>query len=170
MNLADSATDIDRANFNELQRAYNACMAVDDIKTHGIAPIAAVLNDIAKLFPVNQSQPAEGLGHDNDATEMADVVLYFQKRGVDIIESLGVGPDDKDPVYDPPFPASTVPLGLANLWIIGCHCRLRVSGLLNRSAGEELLSEQRYSRPVPRCDEPSSRCRSACRDGQCEGW
>ena len=99
-NLAARSASADEQNFDDLQRAYNACIAVNDIKKLGLTPLEAIFSDIAKLFPVDNSSYGDKeatLG--TTASLLANVTIYFeQEMGSDVIESVGVGQDDKYPV------------------------------------------------------------------------
>ena len=75
-------------------------MAIDDIKKLGLAPLETILSDIADLFPVDDSSYGDkGSTLGTDAPSLANVTIYFEQQlGSDVIESFGVGQDDKNPV------------------------------------------------------------------------
>lgn len=97
-NLAATSASADELNFDDLQRAYNACLALSDIKKLGLTPLEAIFSDIAELFPVENSSygdSASTLG--TKPGSLANVTIYFEKLGGDLFESLGAGQDDKTP-------------------------------------------------------------------------
>lgn len=98
-NLVAKSAPADEQNFDDLQRAYNACLAISDIKELGLTPLKGIFSDIAELFPVDDSsygKKAPTLG--TEPGSLANVTIYFQKIGGDLFESLGAGQDDKTPV------------------------------------------------------------------------
>jgi endothelin-converting enzyme len=110
MNLAVATSNLDKENFDQLQRAYNACMAVEEIKKKGVDPLIDLLVDLEGLYPVdlpspNPPQPTMPPAPpkppfppvENVSFGMPEVLTFLQKRGIDAIESIGVGPDDKSP-------------------------------------------------------------------------
>lgn len=82
--LAEATASIDEQNFNEIQRAYNACMAVNDISKRGITPIEEVLKDLTSTF--------------NDSSSWSDSLLFLQRHGIDAFSNIYVTADDKEPV------------------------------------------------------------------------
>ncbi|TLD25650.1 hypothetical protein PspLS_06072 [Pyricularia sp. CBS 133598] len=82
-NLAVDPADIDRENFNQLQRAYNSCMAVNELKKVGIEPIQVVLSELSSTI--------------KDTKDLSDTILYMEKLGIPHFENLGASADDKDP-------------------------------------------------------------------------
>ncbi len=75
---------LDQENFNEAQRAYNACMAMDDIRKRGLAPLEKMLDELTATF--------------GKSPDWSDSLLYLTENGVRSMVSLGVGDDDKFPV------------------------------------------------------------------------
>ena len=110
-NLAATSASADELNFDDLQRAYNACLALSDIKKLGLTPLEAIFSDIAELFPVENSSygdSASTLG--TKPGSLANVTIYFEKLGGDLFESLGAGQDDKTPVWYHPNCLQTIVL------------------------------------------------------------
>lgn len=86
-NLVVAATSsTDRQNFDELQAAYNACMDVDSITKQGMAPIVALIDQLAATFH-SSSSPAD----------YSDSVLFLKQHGISSFFSFDVRDDDKDP-------------------------------------------------------------------------
>lgn len=84
MRLAAAPTNQDQLNFEELQRAYNACMNTDQIQKVGLAPLEGLITDLQSKFD-NSSTWAKALG-------------YLNEIGFNDFIGLGVGADDKSPV------------------------------------------------------------------------
>jgi len=78
---------LDQDNFEKAQGAYNACMAVDDIKKRGLSPMEKMLDELAATF--------------GNASDWSDAQLYLSHNGVRSMIGLGVGADDKSPVGAP---------------------------------------------------------------------
>ncbi|KAL8342656.1 hypothetical protein RB601_004835 [Gaeumannomyces tritici] len=82
-NLDVDPATLDKENFAEIQRAYNACMAIDDIKKVGIQPLQTVLTDLGSTF--------------KDTSDISETILFMERLGIPHLQGLGVGSDDKDP-------------------------------------------------------------------------
>lgn len=88
----------DRENFNELQGAYNACMAEGDIKRAGIAPVQNLLVELSKLLAMDDSVYGKGVRvQPQDSKAVSKAILYLERLGIPSFLSFGVGADDKDP-------------------------------------------------------------------------
>lgn len=87
-----ATSNVDQDNFNELQRAYNACMAETDIQKLGIEPIQSLLGDLTKVLTADDST--------EDSSQISETILYLEKTGIPNLLNLGIGADDKDPVSD----------------------------------------------------------------------
>lgn len=82
-NLAEDPADLDRENFNQLQRAYNSCMAITEIRKVGIEPIQVVLSEVESTM--------------KDTKDLSETILYMEKLGIAHFENLYAAADDKDP-------------------------------------------------------------------------
>ncbi|KAL8367338.1 hypothetical protein RB595_009031 [Gaeumannomyces hyphopodioides] len=80
-------TPADVESFAKAKAAYSACMNVDAIQNVGVAPIRAMLDEVAALYPV-----------DGKETPLQDVLLYLQKLGISPFIGIGPGRDDKFPL------------------------------------------------------------------------
>ncbi|GJC90744.1 endothelin-converting enzyme [Colletotrichum liriopes] len=86
------ATDksADEQNFDKMKAAYDACLDEDKIKSVGIEPLAQILDEIKKVYPI---EGAASL----DASPTKDAILLLSRYGVDALVSSGTGADDRDP-------------------------------------------------------------------------
>jgi len=99
MRLTVRTSNADQDNFNELQRAYNACMAIDTIKQVGIAPLQDLLGQLSKILAVDDSAFGTGVQlQGKDSKDVSDAILFLEQLGIPHFVSLGVGSDDKNPV------------------------------------------------------------------------
>jgi endothelin-converting enzyme len=99
MKLTVSTGSADLDNFNEMQRAYNACMAVDAIKQAGIAPLQDLLAQLTKVLAVDDSEFGTGVQlQAQDAKDISDAILFMEQLNFPHFVALGVGADDKNPV------------------------------------------------------------------------
>lgn len=94
MRILATSGNVDEDNFNDLRKAYNACMAESDIQKVGIAPIQALLGDLSKVITTADS--AKG------SIRLPEALLFLEKAGISHLLNLGVGADDKDPVSESP--------------------------------------------------------------------
>ncbi|KAB5582760.1 hypothetical protein GE09DRAFT_1076327 [Coniochaeta sp. 2T2.1] len=98
MRLTVRTSNADQDNFNELQRAYNACMAVDTIKEVGIAPLQDLLGQLSKILVVDDAEFGTGVKlQEKDAKDISNAILLLEQLNIPHFVSLGVGTDDKDP-------------------------------------------------------------------------
>jgi endothelin-converting enzyme len=99
MRLTVRSSNVDLDNFNEMQRAYNACMAVDAIKQVGITPLQDLLGQLTKVLAVDDSQYGTGVQlQAQDSKDISDAILLLEELGISHFVGLGAGPDDKAPV------------------------------------------------------------------------
>lgn len=89
----------DEENFNELQRAYNACMAIDVAKEAGIKPMQNLLGDLSKILASKGSKSGDGKKISQaDSRAISDATLFLERLNVASVISFYPGADDKDPV------------------------------------------------------------------------
>ena len=99
MRLTVRTSNVDQDNFNEIQRAYNACMAIDTIKEVGIAPLQDLLGQLSKILVVADEAFGTGVKlEEKDSKDISDAILFLEQLNIAHFVSLGVGTDDKDPV------------------------------------------------------------------------
>lgn len=99
MRLTVRIGDADQDNFNELQRAYNACVAVDTVKQVGIAPLQGLLGQLTELLTVDDSAFGNGVPiQAQDSKSISEAILFLEKLSISSFFSLYVGADDKNPV------------------------------------------------------------------------
>jgi endothelin-converting enzyme len=99
MKLTVHASSADEDNFNELKKAYNACMAVDAIKEVGVKPIQDLLGELSKILASEGSASGNGTQISlADSKAVSDATLFLERLGISSIFSFGDGPDDKNPV------------------------------------------------------------------------
>lgn len=99
MKMLARPRSLDRDNFDEMQRAYNACMALDAIKQVGIAPLQDLLGQLTKILAVDdwefgmevQLQPQH-------AKDLSNAIIFLEQFNIPHFVALGVGADDKHPV------------------------------------------------------------------------
>jgi endothelin-converting enzyme len=75
-------------------------MAIDAIKQVGIAPLQDLLSQLTKIIAVEDS--AFGTGAQlqaQDSKAVSDAILFLEELGISHFVSLGVGSDDKNPVW-----------------------------------------------------------------------
>jgi endothelin-converting enzyme len=97
MRLTVTTENVDQDNFIELQRAYNSCIAETDIKKVGITPIQTILTELSSLLGANDSTSTMPL-QPKDTKGISEAILYLESLDISNFFSLGVGPDDKNPV------------------------------------------------------------------------
>jgi len=83
-NLGALTVTLDEQNFNQIQRAYNHCMALPAIKAAGVAPLERELTDLAATF--------------GNGSTWADTNLFLLKHSISGLYALYVSADDKAPV------------------------------------------------------------------------
>ena len=88
-NLAALTVSLDEQNFNQLQRAYNNCMALPNLVKVGAAPLERELAELTKTF--------------GNSSNWAETNLWLERNSVSGLYFMGVTPDDKDPVGLPTF-------------------------------------------------------------------
>lgn len=99
MRMEVHPASVDRDNFDEMQRAYNACMALDAIKQVGIAPLQDLLGKLTKIVTVDDSDFGTGLQlQPQNAKDISNAILFLEQFNIPHFISLGVGADDKHPV------------------------------------------------------------------------
>ena len=81
---SSTLSNLDEENFNQLQRAYNACMAMPEIVKVGVAPLENTLRELTKTF--------------DNSSDYGKSLLFLEQHGSGAFISLGVGADDKAPV------------------------------------------------------------------------
>ncbi len=89
MQLAASAPashSADKENFEKLTDAYNACLDEATIKEIGIKPLAEIVDEVKKSFPLSASESA-----------LSETILLLAKYGVSGFVSAGTRADDADP-------------------------------------------------------------------------
>ncbi|KAH8907243.1 zincin [Coniochaeta sp. PMI_546] len=98
MRLTITTGNIDQDNFNELQRAYNACMAIDAIKQVGITPLQDLLGKLSRILTIDDAAFGTGAQvQGKDAKDISDAILFLEQLNIPHFVSLGVGSDDKNP-------------------------------------------------------------------------
>ena len=85
--LLETASSVDKENFDKLKTAYDSCQDEATIKKEGLKPIIAVLKELGALLPNKQT----------DTKALGDSLAFLNKLGVSALVSLGPGADDKDP-------------------------------------------------------------------------
>ncbi|KAK1772594.1 zincin [Phialemonium atrogriseum] len=96
--LMVTTSNADEDNFNQLQRAYNACMAETEIQKLGITPIQTLLGDLSKLLAVDDSAYGNGVPiQSQDSDGISEAILFLEKLDIPSLLNFGVGADDKDP-------------------------------------------------------------------------
>ena len=105
--LVDNPT-ADKAIFDKLKGAYDACMDEGNIKKIGSDPLLDVLRKIQELFPASrphrmlgpfprlETQQQKGLLYKGE-NQLSTTVSFLTKIGINSIISFGVGADDRDP-------------------------------------------------------------------------
>lgn len=95
-----ASASADQDNFDELQRAYNACMAIDTIKQVGVAPLQDLLGQLTKILTVDDSAVGTGVPlQPQDSKSISDAILFLERLNIPHFISMGVGSDDKNPVW-----------------------------------------------------------------------
>ena len=104
----DSDPAADKAIFDKLKGAYDACMDEKLIKKIGSSPLLDILRKIQDLFPASrphqisepfpklQTQKQKGLRFSGE-NQLSTTVSYLTTIGIDAIISFSVGADDRDP-------------------------------------------------------------------------
>lgn len=94
-----TTSNADEDNFNQIQGAYNACMAETEIQKLGITPIQTLLGDLSKLLAVNDSAYGNSVPiQSQDSDGISEAILFLEKLDIPSLLNFGVGADDKDPV------------------------------------------------------------------------
>lgn len=93
-----------------MKAAYDACVDEDKIKSVGIEPLAQILDDIKKVYPIEGASAV-------DATPTKDAILLLSRYGVDALVAAGTGADDRDP--------DTVVVSVAPPWSLGLPSKER---------------------------------------------
>lgn len=98
----------ERAIFDKLKSAYDACMDEGKIKEIGSGPLLDILRKIQELFPASrphqmsgsfprlQNQQQKGLIYKGE-NQLSTTVLYLASIGINSIVSFSVGANDRDP-------------------------------------------------------------------------
>ena len=98
----------EKAIFNKLKGAYDACMDEERIKNFGSGPLLDVLRTIQELFPASnphrmsgpfprlETQQQKGLVYMGE-NQLSTTVSYLTSIGINSIISFGVGADDRNP-------------------------------------------------------------------------
>jgi endothelin-converting enzyme len=90
---------VDEENFGMMKTLYNTCMNETEIKAVGTAPLVALLDEFAKVFPIEDAAYSAGPNVTMADTKVVrETLLWMEKLGVGTIVSMGAGVDDKDPV------------------------------------------------------------------------
>jgi endothelin-converting enzyme len=93
---------VDEENFNMMKALYNTCLDEATLKKLGIAPLVALLDEIAKAFPIEESAYGNSANiGPSDFKDIRETMLLLSKQGISTIEGIYVGIDDKDPVSTP---------------------------------------------------------------------
>lgn len=90
----------DEENFNEIQRAYNACMAIDVAKEAGIKPMQNLLGDLSKILASSKGSADKKIT-EADSRAISDATLFLERMNVASVISFYPGADDKNPVSIP---------------------------------------------------------------------
>lgn len=78
---------------------YNTCMDETKLKSIGVAPLVGLLEELAKLFPIEEDAFNATAGVTAaDTVALGKATLFMEKLGVETMVSMGVGVDDKNPV------------------------------------------------------------------------
>ena len=105
--LTDDPT-ADKAIFDKLKGAYDACMDEEKIKKIGSDPLLDVLRKIQELFPASrphrmldsfprlETQQQKGLFYKGE-NQLSTTVSFLTSIGINSVISFGVGADDRDP-------------------------------------------------------------------------
>lgn len=93
MRLTVRASTADEDNFKEMQRAYNACMAVDSIKKVGVKPIQDLLGNLTYILAFEGSTFITQA----DSKALSAATLFLERLGISSLFSFGDGADDKNP-------------------------------------------------------------------------
>jgi hypothetical protein len=80
---------VDEENFDQMKAVYTACIDEPGIKSAGVKPLLAVLQDVAR--PLSGS--ATGTGNSSsitmkDAEAISKTISYLQKLGIDTLVSV----------------------------------------------------------------------------------
>jgi endothelin-converting enzyme len=93
MRLTLRASTADEDNFDEMQRAYNACMAVDTIKKVGVKPIQDLVGNLTRILAFGDSPSITR----QDSKALSTATVFLERLGISSIFSFGDGADDKNP-------------------------------------------------------------------------
>ena len=115
--LSDRATDImrgylnsstppvdtpaDRKSFTLVKTAYETCLNETELKRVGMAPLSKMLDDVAKVFPVNVSSYTNlnsTTMKESDGVNFRELELYLARAGLGGFVEFSPGRDDKQPV------------------------------------------------------------------------
>lgn len=108
--LMQTASTIDKQNFQKLKTAYDACIDEEAIKAEGIKPLMDILEMVAAIFPAKKSNVVAEMKPKSDEA-LSNAVTFLNKLGISPLISIGPGADDKDP--------DTVVIQVSPPWRIG---------------------------------------------------
>lgn len=94
-------TPADRASFALVKKAYDACMDEAEVRREGMAPVVALLRELARVFPVNSSayaNPNTTTMAAADGAALREALLYLTQTNLLPLLGIGPGRDDKHPV------------------------------------------------------------------------
>ncbi|KAI4194985.1 MAG: hypothetical protein LQ346_003564 [Caloplaca aetnensis] len=97
----------DKAIFNKIQSAYDACMDEKTIQDRGSGPLLEILRKVGEYFPVDTNgddshafsalskQHQQGVF--SDGNHLTKTIAYLASIGVDALVAFGVDADEKNP-------------------------------------------------------------------------
>jgi hypothetical protein len=74
---------LDKANFDKMKTAYNACMNEDAIKDYGVTPLRKILLEFEAVYPLTAANAS------ND--ELTNTLIWLAKNSVSGLVSAGTG-------------------------------------------------------------------------------
>lgn len=104
--VRSSGDRADRAIFNKIKSAYDACIDEATIRDHGSLPLLEVLRKVGEYFPVHGSLRDSGTPPTNqhqakvfhfDENQLSKTVAYLASIGVDALVAFSVDADEKEP-------------------------------------------------------------------------
>lgn len=91
MQLGVASHSTDEENFKKMKSAYDACLDESSIKELGIKPLARIIEQVKRAFPLDST------GARRTDNSLSDTILFLAKHGVSGLVSSGTGPDDTNP-------------------------------------------------------------------------
>ncbi|KAK9769396.1 hypothetical protein SCAR479_13927 [Seiridium cardinale] len=96
MKLGKEALAADRANFNMMQDAYNACLNETAIQKLGVQPLVSLVEHVTKSFDIRNKHDVNGGNSPHSVPGLSKTILVLERLGVSTFEQLQLGVDPHD--------------------------------------------------------------------------